>query len=35
MNVTALAADWPFAILLMLYALCDESSQARRGPRIK
>jgi hypothetical protein len=24
MNVTALAAGWPFAILLMLYARCDD-----------
>ena len=24
MNVSALAAGWPFAILLMLYARCDD-----------
>jgi len=24
MNVTMLAAGWPFAILLMLYARCDD-----------
>jgi len=26
MNVSALAAGWPFAILLMLYARCDDRS---------
>jgi hypothetical protein len=24
MNVTALAAGWPFAVLLILYARCDD-----------